>query len=69
MRLRRSLSTRSTTRSALANVARDAECGPPGSRDEAEGASWTWIVPITLDESFGQKRGAEYDAKPSTGPS
>ncbi len=69
MRLRRSLSTRSTTRSTLANVGRTLECGPPGSRDEAEGASWMWIVPMMLAESFGQKRGVVYEARPSMGAS
>ena len=67
MRLRSSLSTRSTTRSTLVTVVRADECGPPGSSEDAEGASWTWIVPMTVEESFGQKRGVEYDASPSMG--
>lgn len=66
MLLRRSLSTRSTTRSTFANVVRREECGPAGSCDAAEGASWMWMLPMTLASSLGQKRGLVNDASPST---
>lgn len=66
MRLRRSLSTRSTTRSTFANVVRRVVCGPDGSCEAVEGASWMWMLPMTLASSFGQKRGRVNDARPST---
>lgn len=69
IRVRRSLSTCSTTRSTRAVVDLVLECGPPGSREDADGASCTWIVPMTLEESFGQNRGDEYEASPSIGAS
>jgi hypothetical protein len=36
------------------------------STDEGEGASWMWIEPTTVPESFGQNLGAAYDDSPST---
>jgi len=38
----------------------------PAAAEEVEGsgARWMWIEPTSVDSSFGQKRGAPYDARP-----
>ena len=58
--LRSSLSTRSITLSALANVGRPVEVS------DCNEESCMRMLPIVLDESLGQKRGLVYEARPST---